>query len=237
MSSGKSQIKNTKPTIINKMKSLLNRPLLGAILLTALTATGLRAQSPAQPDLPLVITITATGIAQGDSTDHDNNKIDTTKTKSTKVKISTSEIIKLIGESLSVSFSKQAKLEYQDGSVSVVDGSDVTDASSYLEIDLDPHGQGGVWSGTDAIDDVSGDESQKLSGSYSVSISFDDGNGNSFEFNGVASENVSIAIPDKNGNQKGSDSISMKVSGDGQADGSNVVGSATIKATASGTLD
>ncbi|HXP62084.1 MAG TPA: hypothetical protein VN829_16425 [Dongiaceae bacterium] len=222
------------------MKRTVDKLIMAGVgLLTASAAANLRAQgsaTPAGPGVPLTLAITATATVQGaDSSPQDNGKTTTTTSKTTTLKLSTANILQLIAAAEGTTFSSKAKLVYQGGSVSVVDGTNTTDVSADLTVTLDPNSSG-VWSGTDSTDDNTSAETQKYSGSYVVTVSFDDGAGDSFNISGLATESYSIGAPDKNGNQKGSDSISMNLSGDGQYGGSNGVLSGTIKATGSGAI-
>jgi len=218
-----------------------NKPIIAvAALIFALAAQStVHAQgnppAAAGAGLPLVLNITGTAKIQNPNSgqSNDNGTKTTTAYKLEGSKVSTTDIISLIATNEGVTFSKTAKLVYVGGAVEVEDGTNILDASAEITISLDPNGDG-VWNGTDTMDDNTGADTQKFTGTYLATLVFADASGNNFTLNGLATETFTDGI-DQNGDAtRGTDSISMTLSGDGTIGGINAAISGKIKASGSG---
>jgi len=185
--------------------------------------------------VPMALTITATATVQGSAKDNGTlNKV-TTST----MKITTQSIIQQIYFAAGAGTPpKGAKLVLNsDGSASVTDskGNVLQDASSAVQISLDPNGAG-VWSGS------SNDNTSQTSytGVYITSITFiTDQNGNTATISGLTKETYSLTATVAGGNQIGSDSISMTGAGEGsvldsQGNTDNVIVTGTVIASGKG---
>jgi hypothetical protein len=224
------------------MKAVRYKTVTAAIgLLAALFAqTSVYAQgnppAPAGTGLPLTITFTVTATMPGTNSPTSGDKNATTKTtySASKLKITTSTIIQQIGTGSGNTFSPAAELVYDSGDVEVIDSTNIVDASPYLTINLDPDAAG-VWTGTDSSNDNTGADEQKFTGTYLVTIQYNDGNGNAYNLSGMARETYSDGTDSNGDPTKASDLLFLTFSGDGSvAAGASVVITGTMKASGSG---
>jgi hypothetical protein len=213
--------------------------IIGVGVMFALAVPAVHAQGNAAPNatsLRLNITISATASVQAADVTTSRGDVDTTTSKTVKQKFTTASIISTVEEANSATPTAAAKLVYDNGSITVEDGPNSYDASSVVTINLDPPGHA-IWTGTDSLNNNSGDETMKYTGKFVVTLTYDDGNGGTISVAGIATENYSIGKPDANGNQPASDSITMSLFGSGQtSSGVNGILSGTFKATGKGTL-
>jgi len=209
-------------------KSKMLVTVLSGISLLAVASGQLFAQgTPGGGSVPMALTITATVTVQG--ADNGGDPIDKIATGS--MKITTAWIIQQIAAAESLSFPKGAKLVLDSGSVSVTDskGNVLFDASSYVTVDLDPDAMG-VWSGQ-----VNNNTSAaNYTGTYLTTVTYSDPAGDTITFTGLTSEKYSLTAMDGNGNQNGTDSLTITGVGEGNFSGNNLAGSGTIGASGKG---
>lgn len=193
--------------------------------------------APAGAGVPLTLTIKATAVAPSANSGNSNDNGTTTKTtySAAKTNFTSGTIIQQIATASGNTFSATAKLIYVGGSVEIEDGSNnIVDASSYLTITLDPDGTG-VWSGSDESNDNTGADTQKFSGSYLLTIQYDDGNGDTFTVSGLAKETYSGGIDGNSNPTRASDLFMVSFSGEGTlSSGPSVVVSGTMKGSGKG---
>jgi len=212
------------------------------VMLSIAAATNLWAQpAPLGGMVDLPLTISATATIEGN--DNGGSPIDIISAGPTQ-KITTQSILNLIATANSTTFPKGTLLVLDvtgddgggSGDVWAVDSGnpllDVT-ASGNLTIAIDPDSiavfQGKSNSSTGAA---------SYTGAYIAVITFTDNNGNAFILTGLTKETYSISAPDKKGNQKLADSITITAVGDGTMGGANAIFSAaTVTGKGSGVVN
>ena len=195
-----------------------------AIGLLLLATANLDAQ-----DVPLTVSIQLTATVQGP--DDSGNPIDHIKT--TTVTWTTQSLLKLAATASGTNFPTGARLVVTNDTFLVVDklGNTVEDltAAGYFSTD---HGNNYVLSGQ--MNNNTGQASWKAA--EIAFISFDDGNGNSFDLVGLRKTTASITATDRNSNQKETLSATITLVGEGQVGGNDAVFSGTATASGKGTL-
>jgi hypothetical protein len=190
------------------------------------------AQSAAGGMVPMAVTIKGSStVARGGD---GNNPVE--KFTVTSSHWGLGDLLNLFSASSGISYPAGARLIFDGGDLMLIDksGEVVEDLSGdgYLSLQLDVTGGGGAWSGQVNYDTGAA----KFTGTYLSALTIDDQNGSTGTETGVTKETYSISAPDRNGNQRVSDSITMNLSGDGTLYGLYDVGTITLTAKGGGTL-
>ena len=158
---------------------------------------------------------------------NENNGVLTIKYET--VRVTTKDILQLLGDATSTDFSTNARLAVVDfTSVQVISGEEVFDVS-------------GFFSSEATSDDVSDESVNNVTGKThkktvrTEAFSFDDQMGNNFVLDGFATEIFSAsAVDDNDGSQRISDRKTLKAAGLGEVNESRAIFSGSITARGKG---